>query len=248
LERDYGVQIQVRTAVHTGGVVAGVGETLVTGDAVNVAARLEQSAKAGEILVGAQTAHLLGDSAIVEPVPDLTLKGKADAVPAWRLISVLPDVPAFTRPIATPFVGRQNQLAALEAAFERAVAMSRCEQVAIVGPPGIGKSRLMREAVAALATRARVLVGRCPPYGEGITYWPLAEIVKELAGHDPRARLVELLRPNENAGLVADAVATAVGASEHGGATDEIHWAIRTLLETLAGERPLVVLVEDLHW
>jgi class 3 adenylate cyclase/tetratricopeptide (TPR) repeat protein len=248
LERDYSIQIQVRTAVHTGDVVAGDGETLVTGDAVNVAARLEQNAKAGEILIGEQTAHLLGETAIVEPVPDLTLKGKAEPVPAWRLLNLLPDVPAFTRPIATQFVGRRDELAELEAAFERASANSSCEHVTLLGPPGIGKSRLLREAVASLGARARVVVGRCLPYGEGITYWPLVEIVREIAGHDPRPRLVELLKPDENAELVADAVATAVGASDGGGATDETHWAIRTLLEALAHDRPLVVVLEDLHW
>jgi class 3 adenylate cyclase/tetratricopeptide (TPR) repeat protein len=248
LERDYGVEIQVRTAVHTGDVVAGDGETLVTGDAVNVAARLEQSAKAGEILLGEHTARLLGDTAILEPVPELALKGKAQPIPAWRLISVLPDVPAFTRPIATPFVGRRGELAELEAAFERAGVSTRCEQVTVLGPPGIGKSRLLRESVTALGTRARVVVGRCLPYGEGITYWPLVEIVREIAGHEPRTRLVELLKPDENAEPVADAVAAAVGASEGGGSTDETHWSIRTLLEALARDRPLVVVLEDLHW
>jgi class 3 adenylate cyclase/tetratricopeptide (TPR) repeat protein len=248
LERDYGVEIEVRTAVHTGEVVAGDGETLVTGDAVNVAARLEQNAEAWEILLGEQTVQLLGAAATVEPVPDLMVKGKAEAIPAWRLISVLPDVPPFARPFATPFVGRHQEHALLEAKFERAVAASRCEQVTVIGPPGIGKSRLMREAVASLGIHANVLVGRCLPYGEGVTYWPLVEIVKEVAGHEPRSRLVALLSPDENAELVADAVAAAVGTSERGGSTDETHWAVRTLLEALAGDRPLVVVFEDVHW
>jgi class 3 adenylate cyclase len=143
LKRDYGVEIKVRTALHTGDVVAGAGETLVTGDAVNVAARLEQNARAGEILLGAQTARLLGEAALMEPVPELTLKGKTEPVSAWRLISVLPDVSAFTRPIKTPFVGRRSELASLEAAFDRAVAASCCELVTVLGAPGIGKSRLV---------------------------------------------------------------------------------------------------------
>jgi class 3 adenylate cyclase/tetratricopeptide (TPR) repeat protein len=248
LEREYGVEIKVRTAVHTGDVVAGDGETLVTGDAVNVAARLEQNAKAGEILLGEQTAHLLGEAALVEPVPELALKGKAQPVSAWRLVSVLPDVPAFTRPIATPFVGRRGELAALEAAFERAAVGPRCELVTVLGAPGIGKSRLMREAVASVGERARVLIGRCLPYGEGITYWPLIEIVKQIAGQEPQSRIAELVRGDESAELVAELVAAAVGASERGGSTDETHWAIRTLLEAVARDHPLVVVLEDLHW
>jgi predicted ATPase/class 3 adenylate cyclase len=248
LERDYGVEIKVRTALHTGNVVAGAGETLVTGDAVNVAARLEQNAKAGEILLGDQTALLLGEAALMEPVSELTLKGKAQPVSAWRLISVLPDVPAFTRPITTPFVGRGGELASLKASFERAVAASRCELMTVLGAPGIGKSRLLREAVSSLGGPARVVVGRCLPYGEGITYWPLVEIVKQVAGQKPRAWIAKLLGGDENAGFVADTVAAAVGASDRGGSTDQTHWAIRTLLEELARERPLVVVLEDLHW
>jgi len=248
LEREYGVEIKVRTALHTGDVVAGDGETLVTGDAVNVAARLEQNAKAGEILLGDQTARLLEETALMEPVPELTLKGKAEPVSAWRLISVLPDVPAFTRPLKTPFVGRGSELASLEASFERAVAASRCQLVTVLGAPGIGKSRLLREAVSSLGSRARVVVGRCLPYGEGITYWPLIEIVKQVAGKKPRVWIAELLGGDENAAFVADAVAAAVGASDRGGSTDQTHWAIRALLEELARERPLVVVLEDLHW
>ena len=118
----------------------------------------------------------------------------------------------------------------------------------VLGAPGIGKSRLMREAVASLGRRARVVVGRCLPYGEGITYWPLVEIVKQVAGHEPRAWIAKLLSGDENAELVADTVAVAVGASERGGSTDQTHWAIRALFEALARERPLVVMLEDLHW
>jgi class 3 adenylate cyclase len=224
LEQDYGVEIQLRTGVHTGAVVAGNGETLITGDAVNVAARLEQSAKPGDILLGEPTVRLLGEAAIVERVPDLPLKGKSEAVPAWRLIRLRPDPAALTRPIATPFVGRRGELALLETRFERTAAASRCEQVTILGPPGIGKSRLLREALASIGARARVVVGRCLPYGDGVTYFPLAEIVRQVAGNEPRTRLVELLRPDENAELAAEMVAAAVGAAERGGSTEETHW------------------------
>lgn len=248
LGRDQAAGLDARTAVNTGEVVAGVGETLVTGDAVNVAARLEQSAQAGEILLGEQTHRIVAGAAVVEPVEALALKGKAQPVRAWRLLDVLPDTPAFARPIATRFVGRLRELAALQAAFEQVVAEQHCELVTLLGTPGIGKSRLMREFVGNTGGRARPLVGRCLPYGEGITYWPLVEIVKEVAGNEPRAAIAELLGGDERAGLVADLVATAVGASERSGSTDETHWGIRQLFEALARDGPLIVVLEDLHW
>jgi hypothetical protein len=129
-----------------------------------VAARLEQSAGSGEILLGDQTVHLVQDAALVEPVDELALKGKAQPVSAWRLLSVPPDTPAFTLPYATPFVGREQELGPLAAVFERTVAEQRCQLVTVPGQPGIGKSRLMREAVVAVGDDARVLVGRCLLY------------------------------------------------------------------------------------
>jgi tetratricopeptide (TPR) repeat protein len=188
------------------------------------------------------------NAALVELVDELALKGKAQPVSAWRLMSVVPDTAALTRPLATPFVGREQELAALAAVFARAVAERRCQLVTVVGEPGIGKSRLMREAVVAVGEEARVLVGRCLPYGEGITYWPLVEIVKQVAGEEPRGVISELLGEDESGEFVAEIVAAAVGASERTESTDETHWAVRRLLEALARERPLVVVLEDLHW
>jgi class 3 adenylate cyclase len=248
LKRDYGTELESRTGISTGEVVASPGETLVTGDAVNVAARLEQSAASGEVLIGEPTFRLVQEAVLVEPVDELVLKGKAHPVTAWRLLSVLPEIAAFARPFATSFVGREQELAALAAGFERAVAERRCQLVTVLGQPGIGKSRLLREAVGAVGQQARVLVGRCLPYGEGITYWPLVEIVKQVAEEEPRAVISELLSEDEAGDLVADLVAGAVGASERQGSMDETHWAVRRLLEALAHKRPLVVVLEDLHW
>ena len=140
---------------------------------MNVAARLEQAAKSGEILLGAETLQLVRDAVRVEALEPLELKGKAGPIAAFRLLEVLPDAPAFTRRLDAPFVGRRSALAVLSAAFDRCVAEHACEQVTVLGEPGIGKSRLVRELLDSVAERSRVLVGRCLSYGEGITYWPL---------------------------------------------------------------------------
>ena len=235
------LHLQVRIGVNTGDVVAGDGETLVTGDAVNVAARLEQVAAPGEILLGEQTHILVRDAVRVEPLEPLSLKGKAESVPALRLAEVLPDVPAFTRRIDSPFVGREPELRELEAAFRQSTDEGRCRLSTIVGPPGIGKSRLVREFLA--RADAQVLVGRCLPYGEGITYWPVVEILKQL----PRTP-AEIVDGDENADVIVARIAGAVGAARAVGAPEEIAWAFRKLLEALARERPLIVLVDDIHW
>jgi class 3 adenylate cyclase/tetratricopeptide (TPR) repeat protein len=239
--------LEVRIGVNTGEVVAGMGETLVTGDAVNVAARLEQAADASEILIGGQTEHLVRDGVRAEAVAPLELKGKAEPLPAFRLLEVLPDVPAFTRSIETPFVGRGEELEAVRSAFGRAVDERAPQLCTIVGPPGIGKSRLVREFLTAAGEHARVLVGRCLPYGDGITYWPLGEIVRQVGGADPHGRIVETVG-GEEAVLVADRVVGAISLGPAGGSPEEISWAARKLLEALARDRPLIAVVDDIHW
>jgi class 3 adenylate cyclase len=164
--------LEVRIGVNTGEVVAGGGEALVTGDAVNVAARLEQAAASGEILIGATTERAVRGAAVVAPLEPLRLKGKSEPVPVFRVVELAADVPAFTRPVATPFVGREQELAVLEGVLEVAVDRRAPQLATIVGEPGIGKSRLARELLSRRS--ARVVVGRCLSYGEGITYghWP----------------------------------------------------------------------------
>jgi class 3 adenylate cyclase/tetratricopeptide (TPR) repeat protein len=214
------LRLEVRIGVNTGEVVAGTGETLATGDAVNVAARLEQTAGSGEILIGAATERLVRGSVRAEAVAPLTLKGKSELVAAFRVVDLQDDVPAFTRPIGAPFVGRQEELELLERALATAVDEGTPQLATIVGPPGIGKSRLARELLG--RTRAHVVVGRCLPYGEGITYWPLQEIASQVG--DLRAAL----QGASDAELAAEAMA----ASEPLVVVfDDIHWAETSFLD-----------------
>ncbi len=232
--------LEVRTGVNTGEVVAGEGETLVTGDAVNVAARLEQAASPGEVLLGEGTYLLVRDAVRGEPVEPLALKGKSEPVPAHRLLELLPDVPAYTAPAEAPFVGRRNELERLESTLACATGERSPQLATIVGPPGIGKSRLARELIE--RTHARVLVGRCLSYGEGITYWPLVEIVRQ-AG-DVRA----VLAGDGDAELAALRIEAALGTAGSAASSEEIAWGFRKLLEGLARSEPLVVVLDDIHW
>lgn len=232
--------LEVRIGVNTGEVVAGTGETLATGDAVNVAARLEQAAGVGEVLIGSATERLARDAIRTEAVEPLTLKGKSEPVPAFRVLELLDDAPAFTRRIDAPFVGRQSEIEQLERALAAAVEARSPQLVTIAGPPGIGKSRLARELLG--RADARVVVGRCLSYGEGITYWPLSEIVTQLG--DVEAAL----GGSVDAALAATRIGAAFGSVETVASPDEIAWAFRKLFEALAATRPFVVVFDDIHW
>src|SRR5215210_4166558 len=251
LAGEYGVRIGTRTGVNTGEVIVGdtVGDQkLATGDAVNVAARLEQAAQPGEVLIGKPTYQLVRDAVVVEAAPAVEAKGKSQPLAAWRLLGIRPDVPAFARPIVTPFVGRSRELDELRFGFQTAVRESSCCLATIVGPPGIGKSRLAREVVRSFESVARVVVGRCVAYGEGITYLPLAEVVREVAGPDPEPTLRELLTNVERGPIATRLIMGAIGANDEPGSPEETAWAFRRLFETLALSRPLVVVVDDIHW
>ena len=232
--------LEVRIGVNTGEVVAGTGETLATGDAVNVAARLEQAAGAGEVLIGAATERLARDSIRAETVTPLTLKGKSQPVPAFRVLELLDDVPAFTRRIDAPFVGRRDELEQLERVLATAVETREPQLATIVGPPGIGKSRLARELLGRV--QGRIVVGRCLPYGEGITYWPLQEIASQVG--DVRAALGQ----GSDAELAAVRIEAALGATDTPVSPEEIAWGARKLFEAIAATRPHVVVFDDTHW
>jgi class 3 adenylate cyclase len=219
--------IEGRIGVNTGEVVTGTEERLATGDAVNVAARLEQAAEPGEVLVGAPTRALVRDAVVVEVLEPLALRGKAEPVAAFRLLAVPGPQ---ERSHASRFVGRTQELATLLQAWDRARTQASCELVTVIGDAGVGKSRLVAEALDGI--EARVVRGRCLPYGEGITYWPVVEVVKQL----------DAVPSDEEA---AGAVRSLLRESDRPTSADEIAWAFRKLLEEQA---PLVVCFDDLQW
>jgi class 3 adenylate cyclase/tetratricopeptide (TPR) repeat protein len=222
--------LEGRIGVMTGEVVTGTEERLATGDAVNVAARLEQAAAPGEVLIGESTLALVREAVETEPVDLLVLKGKAEPVAAHRLLQV---TEAPERLHDTPFVGREQEVRLLGEAWQRACGERRCELVTVVGEAGVGKSRLAAEALASVD--ATIVRGRCLPYGDGITYWPVVEVLKQL----------HFLPADEAA---ATAIRSLLGESGARTSADEIAWAFRKTLEDAATIRPLVVVFDDLQW
>jgi tetratricopeptide (TPR) repeat protein len=255
LQRVYGVQLANRTGVNTGEVVAGdpsTGQRLVTGDAVNVAARLEQAAGEQEVLLGELTYRLVRDDVDVEEVEPLELKGKSERVPAFRLVGVR-DTAGMDDRRGAPLVGRAEELAALTSALDEAAASRRARLVTVVGDAGVGKSRLTAEFLEAASSRALTFGGRCLPYGDGITFWPIAEAVKSLAGivndDDAAAAAAKLAAVGDPAGDgVTARLASALGLSVEPFPVEELFWAVRRLLTHLAADREVVLVVEDVHW
>ena len=224
------LDVQARIAVNTGEVVTGTEERLATGDAVNVAARLEQAAQPGEVLLGAPTLALVRDAVEVEEVEPLALKGKAEPVAAHRLLRVQE---APERRHETRFVGRERELALLRSAWERSQTERCCELVTIVADAGVGKSRLVAEFLD--RADAAVVPGRCLPYGEGITYRPVVEVLKQLG-----------VAPADETAAVA--IRSLLGETEIQTSAEEIAWAVRKTFEQAASERPLTVVFDDVHW
>lgn len=258
LEATWSVRLALRTGVNTGEVVVGDavhGQDVVVGDAVNVAARLEQAAGPGEVLIGERTWQLVRDAVTVKPVAPLVLKGKDEPVAGFRLVSVRPDVKGHARHLDAPMVGRSRELGLLGNSFERAVSGRSCHLAVVLGPAGMGKSRLAEEFLASVREQATVLGGRCLAYGEGLTYWPITEVIRAAAmTNGPTdtggggARLRELLQGEEHAAFVVEGLAGMEGADGRTASREEIPWAVTRLLEALARRRPLIVVLDDLHW
>jgi class 3 adenylate cyclase/tetratricopeptide (TPR) repeat protein len=254
LDLRWGVRLVNRTGVNTGEVVAGdptTGQRLVSGDIVNVAARLEQAAPPLETLIGESTYRLVRHAIDVERVEPLELKGKTERVAAYRLMGAR-EKGAAVRRAALAMVGRDAELARLLSALTEAQQAAAPRVVMLLGDPGVGKSRLTDELANRALPGARILRGRCLPYGRGITFWPLVEIVREAAGLSDSD--VPAIATEKLATLLPDApdvvarVASAIGLGETNFPLEEIYWGTRKLFEALATEQPLVVLIEDVHW
>ena len=223
-----GVDIDVRIGVNTGEVVTSVEDSLVTGDAVNVAARLEQAAGTGEVLIGEETYRLVRDAVQVEQLAPLEVKGKTELLRAYRLGAVTGDTP-YLRRLDAPLIGRDVERGLLAGAWQRSCDERSCSLFTILGAAGVGKSRLAAEFLEELD--ATIVSGRCLSYGDGITYWPVVEIVMRLLGgaDSPNSALAALLGDGQ-------------------AAAPDIAFAVRKLFEAKAADRPLVVVFDDLQW
>jgi class 3 adenylate cyclase/tetratricopeptide (TPR) repeat protein len=241
-----GLRLACRVGVNTGEVVIGRGEALVTGDAVNVAARLEQTADKNQVVLGDMTERLVRGAVETAAAHVIEARGKSEAITAHALIRVIPGADPVARRADAQMVGREDELVVLRALYQRTVRLRTCHLVTVVGPAGIGKSRLAQELIAAVP-EALILSGRCLPYGEGITYWPLLEALTGALGDDPVAEIRRLMADSPEDERVARSVAEALGRREGEGG-DEIPWAVRRVLETLAETRPVLFVLDDVHW
>jgi class 3 adenylate cyclase/tetratricopeptide (TPR) repeat protein len=244
LEAGFGATVSVRIGVNTGRVVTGTEERLATGDAVNLAARLEQAAAPGEIVIGPQTWSLVRGAVTAEPLAPLALKGKSQPVTAYRLLQIRADVDPRARPGRAPLVGRDSQLRMLGEAFANVARERSCGLFSVLGMAGVGKSRLTAEFLHGVD--ARVLTSTCLSYGQGITYWPVVSMVKQLLDPDQGCPGAAQLMAAD--AKVAAAVNVLLGEQAAVTSPTEIAWAVRKLFESSAELGPLVVVADDLHW
>jgi class 3 adenylate cyclase/tetratricopeptide (TPR) repeat protein len=247
------LQLEARIGVEAGEVVAEDSDsTFATGEAVTLAARLEQAAEPGQLLIGPAAHRLTLGRVEAEDLGPVELKGLEREIWAWRVVGANAGE---TRPrtLQAPLVGRDAELELLQNTYERALRDRRAHLFTVYGEPGVGKSRLANEFSEAL-DGATVLSGRCLPYGEGVTYWPLAEMVKCAAGivdDDPLDVAIEKLRQFCEDEVVADLLGLASGVLEAVQAErsqQEIAWAAREWAQRVAQEQPLVLIFEDIHW
>jgi class 3 adenylate cyclase/predicted ATPase len=248
LRGTWGVELACRIGINTGEVVAGdpgTGESFVTGDAVNLAKRLEQAAEAGAILIGTATYPLVRDAVKVGPRERFSAKGKSEPVARLTLEEVDATAAGYARRLDAPLVGRVGEFEEIRVAIEQLFGERRCGLLSLMGPAGIGKSRLAQELASRFAPGARVASGRCLPYGPGITYWPLVELVGELGG---LGAISDAIGDLDDAPAALEQVGAAIGDSNLVVPSDEVFWGVKRMLEGLSRDRPLLVCLEDVHW
>jgi class 3 adenylate cyclase/tetratricopeptide (TPR) repeat protein len=258
-----GITVQARIGIESGEVVVGDpfgGATMATGDAMNVAARLEQLAEPTEIVIGETVWEQVRDVVTAEPLGQLALRGRDAGLNGWRVSAIAAEVgrPRGVPRLESPLIGRHEELQMLLDAGRRAQTGNKAALFTIVGVPGVGKSRLVREATFQLTAEGwSTFRGRCLPYGDGITYWPIAEMVRELAAVSPdtsadetRARLAAV-SPDAD---VTDRLAQIIGIADTldsavAGGNKEIAWGFRRLVEHVIATRgPIVLVFEDIQW
>jgi len=258
LETELRVRLTMRVGVNTGEVVAAWGNGSgipVTGEAVNMAARLQQAAVSGEILLGEGTNHLVRWAIEAEPTGTIDPPGRSGPMRAFRLRAVKPGLTSHEQRFDSPLVGRERERRQLGSAFEQAIADETCQLFTLLGPAGVGKSRLVHEFLGSIRPEAQVLRGRCPPYGERVAFWPVAETIKQAAGisdadtaAEVRDKIVALMGADQRASATADHVAAIIGLSEAPSSSEETFLAIRSVYESIAMARPLAIVFDDVQW
>ena len=272
-ESEEWLDLHIRTGINTGealvvlGAKASEGEGMASGDVMNTAARLQSAAPVDGVVVGELTYRATAHAFEYRDAEPISAKGKEEPVPVWEVVAERVRDRAWAREEA-PLVGREAERETLSALWRQVRDYGRPAVATLLGAPGIGKTRLLADFAERAAETGNVHWGRCLSYGEGITYWPVTEIVKDAAGilhtddsAETSAKLGALLRrlsvddPDELRTMAA-ALANLVGEPETPEGTytaaqisqAELHWGIRRMLELLANERPLVLVFEDLHW
>ena len=235
--RDALSSLSLRAGVETGEVLVGDDGRVLSGGALTTARKVKEAAGEGEILLGSAAAAQSAGAARTEPFAG-----------GHRLVELVEGAPAIARRPDTPLVGRRAELDQLVVGVRESAAAATCRRIVVLGEPGIGKTRLASELVVTVGHQARVLVGRCVPYAEGATYLPLAEIVEQIAAGDELAHAIAVVLADEPDGerastRLADALSGSAAVD-----SGDVFWATRKLLETLARERPLLVVLEDVHW
>ncbi len=253
LAPELGVQLASRIGINTGEVVVGdpvLDQRIVTGDPVNVAARLEQAAASGEILLGETTFAIVRDRVEAEASLPMEVRGKSGPIVAYRLLRISSDDGMDGTRSKTPMVGRVGQITLLEQEWAAASSSSSGRLVVVLGEAGVGKSRLVAEFAGLARDATQVLHGRCLSYGDGITFWPIAQIVREATDRSraeddiPLDRQIADIDPDQR--TVAPLVALLEGSTEY--PVEETTRAVRRLIEAMSARGPVIVLVEDLHW